>query len=332
MSSPETVHILTRPTFGLMTDSQVVARALADDFRVRSFFPQGRNLDLVHRRVGLRIANAFQRGKPARVNIFSEQVMPGWLPLADFNLLIVNQEWCRPETIQLLNHIDLVICKTAYAETIFNTLHRKTALTGFTSLDRFDANVAKDYTSFLHVAGRSRQKGTATLLKVWKLHPEWPQLTVVTTTLDLIPPQVSENIRIISNVLTEDQLQLLQNTAGFHICTSEAEGYGHYIAEAMSCGAIVITTDAPPMNELVTVGRGFLVPYERSKKQSLGDNFYVCPNGLERCINQVLQLNPEERSALSRSARAWFIQNQQDFNFRFKAAIKQLMRSSEVAN
>jgi multisubunit Na+/H+ antiporter MnhB subunit len=40
---------------------------------------------------------------------------------------------------------------------------------------------------------------------------------------------------------------------------SEREGFGHYINEARAVGAFVISTDHPPMNELVTPERGALV-------------------------------------------------------------------------
>jgi hypothetical protein len=37
------------------------------------------------------------------------------------------------------------------------------------------------------------------------------------------------------------------------------EGYGHYINEGRSVGAVVVTTDYPPMNELVSERDGFLI-------------------------------------------------------------------------
>lgn len=39
-----------------------------------------------------------------------------------------------------------------------------------------------------------------------------------------------------------------------HVCASEREGFGHYINEARAAGALVVSTDHPPMNELITPG------------------------------------------------------------------------------
>jgi glycosyltransferase involved in cell wall biosynthesis len=39
-----------------------------------------------------------------------------------------------------------------------------------------------------------------------------------------------------------------------HICASEREGFGLYLDEARAVGAYIISTDHPPMNELVTPG------------------------------------------------------------------------------
>jgi glycosyltransferase involved in cell wall biosynthesis len=328
MPSSNLIHLLTRPTFGLKTDTKVIERALVDKFNIRTFFPQGRNFDLAHRRCLYRLTSGFRQRRTARVNIFSEQIMPGWLPLADRNVLVVNQEWCRDETLAQLKKIDLVICKTSYADGIFRGLGYKTALTGFSSLDRFDGSIAKNHNQFLHVAGRSRQKGTKTLLDVWCRHPEWPQLTVVTTSLDLIPENLGSNITVLSGVVDDEVLFRLQNSAGIHICTSEAEGYGHYIGEAMSCGAIVMATDAPPMNELVAPGRGFLVGYHRTAPQSLGTNFYVCPEALERRVQEVLQLDAAQRVELGNAARTWFLSNRQSFEDRIRSVVTDLVNGA----
>lgn len=56
----------------------------------------------------------------------------------------------------------------------------------------------------------------------------------------------------------------LQLSHGVHICPSEREGFGHYINEARAASALVITTNHPPMNELITAATGVLIPAQHT--------------------------------------------------------------------
>ena len=56
----------------------------------------------------------------------------------------------------------------------------------------------------------------------------------------------------------------------------------------MSTKALTLTTNAPPMNELITPERGLLVNYHNTKPQRLGTNYYVDPQNLEEKIEEVL--------------------------------------------
>ena len=42
-------------------------------------------------------------------------------------------------------------------------------------------------------------------------------------------------------IRTDAELREIQNANLFHLCPSETEGFGHYIVEALSVGAIVLT-------------------------------------------------------------------------------------------
>ena len=147
--------------------------------------------------------------------------------------------------------------------------------------------------------------------------PEWPLLTVVTKNPQLLAKYTAKNICIVSKALSDVALRQIQNEHGIHVCPSEAEGFGHYIGEALGCGALVITTDAPPMNELVTNERGILVPYFECQPQSLGTNFYVDPAKLEDAIKFALGMPACRKKEIGESARAWFLENAKAFDKRF---------------
>lgn len=323
------VNLLTRDTIGLRHDTRVIGSALSSaGIASRTYFPRGRNFDLLFQRALLSVSTALGSRRKARANIFVEQVMPGWLSHAGCNVLIPNQEWCRPETLALLSRIDHVLCKTRYAEGIFCAFGHKTHFVGFSSEDRFLSNAQKDFGKYLHVAGRSEQKGTRVLSRVWAKHPDWPALTIVTRNRHLVEcDSETRNIRIITEVISTAELAAMQNEFGVHLCLSEAEGFGHYICEAMSCGAIVVTTNAPPMNELVTNERGVLVDFSESRKQSLGKNFFAEPESLERSIERLLSMSDAEKIGLSSAAREWFLINDDSFKRRFSFVLQKVLNA-----
>ncbi len=92
----------------------------------------------------------------------------------------------------------------------------------------------------------------------------------------------------------------------------------------MSCRAVVVTTDAPPMNELITPARGIPVPYHQSEPRHLGTNFLIDPAKLESNIQQLLTMPAEQKQALGHSARSWFEKNDTTFRETLPALIGEL--------
>lgn len=246
-------------------------------------------------------------------NIFLERVFPRWLGEAKTNLIIPNQERFPKRHLKHLKKIDHILCKSRHAEGIFSGLGFPTEFISFTSTDLLDPSATPDYQSFFHLAGRSTLKGTETILALWKKHPEWPVLTIVQCQ-ENAPDQVPSNVKLITDYIPHDEIKQHLNRHGIHLCTSLSEGWGHYIVEAMSCKAAVITTDAPPMNELITPARGIPVPYNHSEPRHLGTNFHIDPDKLEKNIQQLLMMSPEKKQIYGNHARAWFEKN--DLTFR----------------
>jgi glycosyltransferase involved in cell wall biosynthesis len=117
---------------------------------------------------------------------------------------------------------------------------------------------------------------------------------------------------------------MLQNRNLFHLCPSETEGFGHHLVEGMSVGAIVLATDAPPMNEMVTPERGFLAAYSRTGTQQLARTYHVDPAALEAGVERMLALDAGARRVLSERARAWWEENDRAFAARLSTAIEAL--------
>lgn len=287
---------------GLEQDAELIARALGacgyetrcvDPRDWRTFFFGRARADLV---------------------IHLERVFPWWNTRGERRILIPNQERFPARHTGRLAGMDAILCKTRHAREIFGRLHGAVHQVGFTSPDRSLAGTRArpDYGKFFHLAGRSTVKGTDVVLALWAKHPEWPELTLVQHP-DNAPKTVPANVRLMNRRVTDEELRALQNACGVHLCPSLSEGWGHYIVEAMSCGAVVVTTDGPPMNELVAPERGVLVGAERTEPRHLGTNFYVDEAGLERAIGELVAQGNDAKAKLGAAARAWFEENDRRF-------------------
>ncbi|KAJ3405978.1 hypothetical protein CcCBS67573_g02236 [Chytriomyces confervae] len=129
------------------------------------------------------------------------------------------------------------------------------------------------YNKFYHAYGHSGRKSTGAVLECWLNHPEWPKLTVIgdnaiAANSERILKAKATNIQLYERV-SKAQLQDLQISHGVHLCPSGQEGYGHYINEARSWGAVTVTTHHPPMQEFVEDGvSGILVDHKGSAPEA----------------------------------------------------------------
>ena len=245
-----------------------------------------------------------------------EEISDQWLPFARVNCLMPHQEWLSEGSRALLSRLDVVLSKTHFAERLFAELGLRSIYTGFTTLDRYNPGIRKDFGACIHVAGSSLQKGSMAVNRTWLDNPSFPTLEMYWYEPSARPIGAS-NIRLERGFLRERVIHEAQNHCGIHLCPSEAEGYGHYLAEAMSCGALVVSTDAPPMNELVTNERGVLVGYDRVAPQAVGTNFYVDEQKFADGMRGIFAMRIEERKRLGEAARSWFVENDRAFRNRF---------------
>lgn len=275
------INIICEPRAGLDRDRNILKNALrALDCEVNCFGTE----ELV---------------PEANINIFCQTLNPDCFLYATYNWFIPNPEWYTQD-MHLLNDIDLILCRTREVERIFTALGKKTYFMGFTSLDCYDPYYTKNYEFCLHLPGTSWQKGTEPLLNAWKKHSEFPHLSIIRFPEN--ERSVPENVDWINYWIPEPELRKLQNECGIHFCLSESEGFGHYIMEAMSVGAVVIATDAPPMNEFITDQR-CLVPFKAWRLQCLGTNYHIDVADIESRVKEILTLPPSELKRIGKANR-----------------------------
>lgn len=318
------IHILARKNgVGIDRDVRLLQRELASLGEVS--WKDGRRTEPWHSRLTGRWIQSAAHAEPG-LYVLTERLPRSSCCLPGPLVLVPNQERFPRRQLKRLRHIDRVLCKTRHAEEIFKRYTPRVSYIGFTSEDRKLSDVQPDYDRFFHLAGKSALKGTETLIDVWSRHPEWPLLTIVKSGGK--QPKVSAgNIELINRYLEDAALRQLQNECGVHLCPSLSEGWGHYLVEAMSCGAVVVTTDGPPMNEIVQPEHGVLVPWHRSEPRHLGTNWHVDPTALEKAISQILHFSKPDKRQMGGAARAWFEQNDQRFGRRIREIVRPILDS-----
>lgn len=259
----------------------------------------------------------------AHINIFIEHVSPQLFAFAKQNWFIPNPEWFFVSNADFSN-IDLIVCRTKEVQRIFAKKNKNTYYLGFTTPEAKISGIVKDFTSWVHIAGNSPQKGTSCVVRTWLCNKSFPHTTIVRWTPSLLQAVEVPNLTWISDCLPYEHIRMLQNQSGIHLCLSETEGFGHYLMEAMSCEAVILTTDAPPMNEFITDKR-CLIPYDSTSKQRLATNYYVSDDALQIYVRKILSLSEEELIAIGKKNRANFLRIKRDFRIR----LKKLMESAE---
>jgi hypothetical protein len=325
------IHVLARDNgAGLSRDLEVLTTALAaagHQVCVSGIGAGGlrRAWRLAQRRTGLAWRRWRDGPAAARfdLNLMLERVRPEYFALARRNVLMPNPEWFAEEDRRWLGGIDCVFAKTRHAQPLFEALGCRSVFTGFSSLDRRRAGVPPEAT-FFHLGGRSVNKGSQALVDLWLRRPDFPLLAMVQRAKLELPARLPVNLRLYGDYLDDAQLGVLQNRHRFHLCPSETEGFGHHLVEGLSVGAIVLATDAAPMNELVTHERGVLVAANRSGTQRLATTWFVDPAALEAAVEYVLALDEAARAQLGANARAWWEDNDRAFRERIADAVASL--------
>jgi glycosyltransferase involved in cell wall biosynthesis len=270
---------------------------------------------------------------PRHVQFHFEQIHREQLRHGRYNFILPNPEFTDPDVFRKLSWPPVILCKTRHAKQLFTSLQGSALYIGFTSRDRMMAPVKKDYREFLHVAGLSDFKGTRRLAALWARQPSWPMLTIVRSPKDRngrrrAPLPGASNIRLIEEWISDETLRLLQNQCGVHLCPSEAEGFGHYIMEGLSCGSVVITTDAAPMNELVSHRNGFLVRAERGPPSFMSMTWHFDDEDMIRTIEDLTCLPQDQLIQMGQAGRRRWLRLDADFRGRIKILLHQYCRGS----
>ena len=334
---PARVNIVSWDGGGLGTDIDVLSSALqvvgcSVSFKGRRLRHPGSRLQslmMMGKVVAQQRVAAITAYKPFDLNIFVESIFPEYLPLARTNWFLANPEFFRKANEAHLGSLDGMLCKTPSGVDVFRTTGVPCRYIAFSSPDRLDHTVARRPLQCLHIAGASELKNTPLVVEAWSRNPQWPELTVVRRKVygsKAAPPPLPDlpNVRYEDRYLSPEELRRLQNESEIHVIASQAEGYGHIIGEGMSCGAVVVTTDAAPMNELVTTERGALVKVEGHEPMLRGTRNFLNVRDLEQTLSEVFAMSQSQREELGARARRWYEGQHSEFVERLRSLVAEV--------
>lgn len=251
--------------------------------------------------------------------IFLELFNPRLVRYARRIVGVFNLEWFSAGWEPYLSKFDQLWAKSVEAHEVYQHMNLASKLTGFASQDLLDESVPRQLGCF-HLRGHSGLKNTEAILEAWRRNSDLPPLTIVSAA----PVRVPKNVVVLPRIGHVELVQLM-NANLIHLCPSRSEGWGHYITEGMSCKAIVITTDASPMNEHVQSDRGVLIPSTGTRKRWKVVEHEVNPDDVATAVRRVVELSQEQRSQLGTNAREFVMARNVQFENTIRKLIEELL-------
>lgn len=218
----------------------------------------------------------------------------------------------------------------------------------------------KDEKLIVHLAGTSFMKGTRIMLESWfkyggnhldvrlfiirrpceyDKYPEdlkyWHSLLPIKSIFEIdgyvIEVERKDNVFLTRSYLNNNILNHLIMRASIHLCPSLMEGWGHIINQGRMAGSIVITTDSPPMNELIQNGKnGITIPIDQKKSYKMEmlnpiyKKYYVYPiknmpiylidkYSMMSAVRYAITLSSEKREQLGKNAFKSYLEDTKFF-------------------
>ena len=240
----------------------------------------------------------------AWLNLYDEYSLPRFHKFATYKAILIHPEWFHDGWLGDLSSYDRVFCKTHDAHRIFSLLTPKAVYTGIWSRDLYDDSVEKEPT-WVHLAGGSLQKNTEVIKDAWRLYPDLPPLTLISSVEWMRQPikGITYEVR-----LSDADLRGLLNRCLYHLTPSSYEGYGHVMWESLSTKAVLVTIDAPPMSEVGDVMVPRVEPVGFCKwRQSLAA--LTTPEQIAEAVRKTMALSSAETKAIQARSRERFLAN-----------------------
>lgn len=226
-------------------------------------------------------------------------------------------DYYKEDEIDKFELYDFLICNTKRHYSVFKDHPQCFYVPWGTDIDVFKPqNTEKNQVTFFHSVGMSLRKGTDVLLKTFiekKLYKE--SKLIIHTQINL-----EKHFGYAKEELHKYNIEVIEKSVGapglyhlgdVYVYPTTLDGLGLTLYEALACGLPVITTNNPPMNEVVKKEVGYLVDIEKIYSRS--DGYYwplsIC-SGESLAAGMMYYVDRKgELEKLKNGARNYAIQN-----------------------
>lgn len=226
-------------------------------------------------------------------------------------------DYYKEDEIDKFELYDFLICNTKRHYSVFKDHPQCFYVPWGTDIDVFKPqNTEKNQVTFFHSVGMSLRKGTDVLLKTFiekKLYKE--SKLIIHTQINL-----EKHFGYAKEELHKYNIEVIEKSVGapglyhlgdVYVYPTTLDGLGLTLYEALACGLPVITTNNPPMNEVVKKEVGYLVDIEKIYSRS--DGYYwplsIC-SGESLAAGMMYYVDRKgELEELKNGARNYAVQN-----------------------
>lgn len=264
----------------------------------------------------------------ADVNFFLELAPPGMLQNAKINVLVPNSEWWCDKTWGHLLYprmrFNVVLCKTLDAFRIWGHKVGKgpCRFIGWEANDYYDPSIPREV-SFWHACGKSETKNTAAVVEAWEKHRLPYRLDISAFKECIVAFCKNKEAKNIywKERWPEGAMPQQMNSHLFHLMPSKYEGYGMAINEGLGCGAVILTTNAPPMNQFSGIPQALTIRVNKVQPVRAAQFNLVDVDDIARAAHQAANMPTEELQRLSIEARQGYLKDR----LYFRAALPKVL-------
>jgi hypothetical protein len=254
------------------------------------------------------------------------------------HILVPNPEWTNQHTAKRISSLNEVWHKTKYIHRAFIK-----AFPGLTKVEHFHLGFTTldvgleihNFDSFAHFRGAGVARGTDKIFDIWKRKPDYPLLRVKFHSYDRSLGFLStlswfrvNNIEIKYGFSPSDEEYFSDfvSSGGLHLCTSEMEGFGHYINESRMLGAVPIVINGYPMSEMVDIDSGYLIEPSETVGHNLSLRYKITEEDLEKTIDAVISTPITKLQRLGQNARKRYLEDRSFFYLNLHIALQRIFQ------